>query len=235
MDIVIVEDEPVIAQRLQRQVKEILVDQQPNIKWFDNFDDAQSYLFEQPLDLLILDLNLHGVDGFELLKTVSAESFHTIIVSAYAEKAITAFEYGVVDFVAKPFNFERLQQALLRVTGNAQEFRPGKSAKQLMVKKSKGLEIIAVEDVEFIKADGHYTELHLVDKSIHLHDKAIDKIAKILPSQFVRIHRSYIANLERANSISTASGGSYHLVLSSEEAIPISRSRYQQIRDTIGF
>lgn len=75
----------------------------------------------------------------------------------------------------------------------------------------------------------------MVDKSIHLHDKAIDKIAKILPSQFVRIHRSYIANLERANSISTASGGSYHLVLSSEEAIPISRSRYQQIRDTIGF
>ena len=134
MDIVIVEDEPVIAQRLQRQVKEILVDQQPNIKWFDNFDDAQSYLFEQPLDLLILDLNLHGVDGFELLKTVSAESFHTIIVSVYAEKAITAFEYGVVDFVAKPFNFERLQQALLRVTGNAQVFRPGKSAKQLMVK-----------------------------------------------------------------------------------------------------
>ena len=102
MNIVIVEDEPVIAQRLARQIKAIDALNSAKLKHFDTFDDAQAYLEENLIDLLFLDLNLHGVSGFDLLKSVAAASFHTIIVSAYAEQAIKAFEYGVVDFVAKP-------------------------------------------------------------------------------------------------------------------------------------
>ena len=233
MHIVIVEDEPVIAQRLQRQVAEILSCQQPKIKWFDDFDDAESYLSEQTPDLLLLDLNLHGSDGFDLLKQLSAESFQTIIVSAYAEKAITAFEFGVLDFVAKPFTFERLQQAILRFT-ESNRFAAN-AAKQLAVKKTSGLELVRVDELVFVKADGHYTELHTQDDKSHLHDKPIDKLEKLLPENFCRIHRSYLVDLSQARKIHIASGGSYQLELTSGQELPISRGRYPRVRERMGL
>jgi two-component system response regulator LytT len=87
MQVIIVEDEPVIAQRLERQISPILGDKLNKLRWFDNLDDARDHLAEHTIDLLFLDLNLYGDDGFELLKTVTADSFHTIIVSAHADYA----------------------------------------------------------------------------------------------------------------------------------------------------
>ena len=71
MHIVIVEDEPIIAQRLKRQIGEILEAEKPSINWFDDIEDANEYLTQQSIDLLILDLNLHGENGFDLLKDIS--------------------------------------------------------------------------------------------------------------------------------------------------------------------
>jgi len=233
MNIVIVEDEPVIAQRIQRQVAEILAEWQPQLIWFDNFDDAQSHLSETPIDLLLLDLNLHGSDGFELLKVISAEAFHTIIISAYAEQAIKAFEFGVLDFVAKPFNVKRLAQALARFTDK--DSAAIGHTKQLAVKKSSGLHLLEIKDLLYIKADGHYTELHLLGEKSHLHDKPIDKLAKLLPDNFVRIHRSYIANIKHIKSLNISSGGSYQLILANNNELPVSRGRYSALKAIIAI
>jgi len=229
MKIVIVEDEPVIAARLQRQVAEILATHEPDIKWFDNFDDAQSFVMEEPLDLLFLDLNLHGRSGFDLLTTLSAQSFFTIIVSAYAEQAIKAFEFGVLDFIAKPFNKTRLEQAINRYS---QQQKIGLS-KQLAVKKPSGLQLISLEDVAFIKADGHYTQVTELSGQQHLHDKAIDKLTMLLPESFVRIHRSYVVNAQHVNGLSAASGGVYRIELNNGELLPVSRSKYKSIKQQL--
>jgi len=234
MNIVIVEDEPVIAQRIQRQVVEILVEWQPKLIWFDNFDDAQSHLSEKPIDLLLLDLNLHGSDGFELLKTISAEAFHTIIISAYSEQAIKAFEFGVLDFVAKPFNLKRLTQALARFTDKDSHVTASHT-KQLAVKKPTGIHLIEIRNLSYVKADGHYTELHLVDETSHLHDKPIDKLAKLLPDNFVRIHRSYITNILHIKSLKISSGGSYQVILTNNGELPVSRGRYSELKSLIAI
>ena len=157
MNIVIVEDEPVIAQRLQRQISNITELASAKIRHFDCFDDAQEYLEENTIDLLFLDLNLHGASGFDLLKSVVSSSFHTIIVSAYAEQAIKAFEYGVVDFVAKPFNQERINQAVTKVLDA--KARSDYGARHLAVKKAGALALVEVKDIVYVKADGHYTHL----------------------------------------------------------------------------
>ena len=229
MKIVIVEDEPVIAQRLQRQIVEIMEPQAVQIKWFDNFDDAESHLSEHVFDLLFLDLNLHGSNGFNLLASVSAESFLTIIFSAYAEQAIKAFEYGVLDFVPKPFNKQRLAQAIERYHSH----QKSGLTKQLAVKKPSGLQLIPVKQLEFVKADGHYTQLVELSGEQHLHDKAIDKLDILLPEHFARIHRSYIANLTRVENLVVASGGSYQLMMASGETLPVSRAKYKDIRQLI--
>ncbi|SFC65552.1 LytR/AlgR family response regulator transcription factor [Pseudoalteromonas denitrificans] len=238
MHIVIVEDEPVIAQRLKRQIGQILVAGKPIIKWFDDIEDASNYLIEHSIDLLMLDLNLHGENGFDLLKEITAQSFHTIIVSAYSEQAIIAFEYGVLDFVAKPFKYERLEVALSRFTDKTSH--ASHDLKQLAVKKHDGLSFIKISDISFIKADGHYTQLHyvklhytqlnLAPHDVALHDKSIDKLSMLLPKQFIRVHRSYIVNINKVKRLKIGSGASYQLLIEGEIEVPLSRSRYQEVK-----
>jgi len=231
MHIVIVEDEPIIAQRLKRQIGEILEAEKPIIKWFDDIEDANAYLTQQNIDLLMLDLNLHGENGFDLLKDISAQSFHTIIVSAYSEQAITAFEYGVLDFVAKPFQKDRLKTALMRFTDKSSH--ANNELKQLAVKKHDGLSFIKIADISFIKADGHYTQLHMNTSDFALHDKPIDKLSMLLPEQFVRIHRSYIVDINKVVALKIGSGASYQLLMQDNIEVPVSRSRYQQIKSLL--
>ena len=116
MRVVVVEDEEVAAGRLIRLLGGILGGDLRSITHKTTLEEAREHLADHPVDLLLLDLNLHGRDGFRLLGEAAAGSFQTIIVSARHEKALRAFEYGVTDFVAKPYDENRLRQAIQRVT-----------------------------------------------------------------------------------------------------------------------
>lgn len=235
MVIVIVEDEPLIQQRIQRLTSEILVKQNPKIICFDDIDDAESFLSENTIDVLLLDLNLMGRDGFTLLKNKLAAAFHTIIISAYADKAIEAFEYGVLDFIAKPFSKERLIQAFERLLQNRRsEYQ---SCKYLSVKKAGEVQLISLEDIDYIQADGHYTWLNLTStiggsKKI-LHSKNIEKINQLLPESFIRVHRSYLVNMRKVKSLKLQEGSKYTLLLNSGDEVPVGRTKYEQVKKLI--
>jgi two-component system response regulator LytT len=232
MKLLIVEDEPVVASRIQRQIRLIWNDKALEITWKESLDDALDYLSTHEIDLLLLDLNLHGADGFKVLETVTAKSFHTIIISAYSDKAITAFEYGVLDFIAKPFTQSRLAQALQRVVNQRAEHPSiaGAALKHLAVKKNHDFILIAIREITFIKADGHYSVLHLANGNENLHSKRIDALLQLLPAQFVRVHRSYVVNWSYVERLAVASGGYYHLVLNGQQQVPVSRSYIQDIK-----
>ena len=89
------------------------------------------------IDLLLLDLNLHGKSGFLALENAVAGSFQTIIVSAYADQAITAYEYGVLDFVNKPFSRARLEKALNRFLNS--DYIPVNQTRYLSIRKNAGI------------------------------------------------------------------------------------------------
>jgi two-component system response regulator LytT len=230
MHVVIVEDEPFILQRLQRQVSEILTNKLDKLSCFDNLDDAQEYISEHTIDLLFLDLNLHGDDGFELLKTFTAASFHTIIVSASADEAINAFSYGVLDFVAKPFTKARLEQAINRVLDI--KLRQDYGTRFLSIKQAGIIKLIEVSKIEYIVAAGHYSELVLKDAT-WLHDKSIQKLLSILPPNFEQIHRSYIVNMNNVSRLSFDVGSKYSIELENGKQLPIGRSRFSAIKDKL--
>jgi two-component system response regulator LytT len=227
MHILIVEDEPAIAQRIQRQLGEILLDKLQRIKVIHYLDDAREYIAEKPIDLLVLDLNLHGEDGFDLLRELGASSFHTIIISAYADKAITAFEYGVLDFIAKPFTRERLEQGIARLLDT--NLRQAYGAKFLSIRQAGTIQLIEVEKIDYVIANGHYSDL-VVDGKARLHDKSIEKLLAILPPNFERIHRSYLVNMNRVRDLVIETGGRYSLRLKNGEALPVGRSRFSAIK-----
>ena len=233
MNIVIVEDEPLVLQRVERLTREILEVHDPNIRCFNDIDDAELFLSENPVDLVLLDLNLMGRSGFDLLKRNVAAAYHTIVISAYAEKAIEAFEYGVLDFVAKPFTAERLRKALERYVDSAQRSYNG--CRFLSIKKAGAIELIAIDDIAFIQADGHYSEIHLTESSgtAILHAKNIEKIMQLLPESFVRVHRSYIANLRQVKRLKIEEGSRYLLQLKNGQEVPVGRTKYQEIKQRL--
>lgn len=232
MRALIVEDEPLLAQRLERFCREILGAQLETIRVANLFSEASARLDESPIDLLLLDLNLHGRDGMELLASTVAGSFHTIIVSANTDQALRAFEYGVIDFVPKPFSRERLAQALQRVT--ERDGRAAGAAKFLAVRKHGKVELVAIDRVLYVEGAGAYAELVLEDGRRELHDKTLEKLHALLPPVFERIHKSYVVRWSAVKALHAQEGSHYEVELRNGLRLPVGRTRYKELREKLG-
>lgn len=224
MRIAIVEDEAIVARRLERMVREIVVD-------VDSLEVAPTFhhaldVIRRPLDLLFLDLNLSGRDGFALLEEAAASSFQTVIVSAHHDQALRAFDYGVRDFVAKPWSAERLRMAIERATMLQTAVQ---KARKLVIRKGRELRTIDVTQLLYIRGADDYSELHLADGSLHLHEKTLTALEAMLPETFARAHRSYIVNIARVRGFRAS-----ELVLEDESVIPVGRVHRAEIRARLG-
>ncbi|MBA4136877.1 MAG: DNA-binding response regulator [Opitutus sp.] len=228
MKLVLIEDEPLVAQRLERFCREILGAELEKLHVASSFDAAAGWLAEHPVDVTLLDLNLEGRDGMELLRRSVAGAFHTVIVSANTDRALEAFQYGVLDFVPKPFTRERLAQAFDRARGALT--RGGGTAKNLAVRKAGRVELIAVDDVLFVQGAGNYSELVLASGRRELHDKTLEKLAAILPPDFERLHKSYLVRLSALKALHASEGSHYEAELKNGTRLPIGRTRYKELR-----
>lgn len=230
MRILIAEDESDTARRLEGMVREILGDRAESVAVKESLADAGEYLFEKPIDLLLLDLNLIGGDGYDLLKLAEAGSFRTIVVSADPERALEAFQYGVLDFVPKPFEMQRLRRALDRAVAKG----PGQSpAKYLSVRKHGKVELVPVENVLYLRGAGDYVEVHLSDGRMELHSKTLETLAGMLPPHFERIHKSYIADMRSMKGIVLQGAGKYSIELTGGRLVPINRTKYKELKERI--
>ncbi len=231
MRLLIVEDEPLIAQRVHRMCHEILGPQLESSRLASGFDEASAWLAENPVDVLLLDLNLQGDDGMELLKRSVAGSFHTIIVSANVDRALEAFEYGVLDFVPKPFARERLALAFRRATDASA--RGNYAAKFLAIRKLGRIDLVSIDDLLYAEGAGAYSELVLVDGRRELHDKSLEKLEALLPPVFERIHKSYLVRMSAVKALHAQEGSQYDVELKNGLRLPVGRTRYKQIRDKL--
>lgn len=232
MKVLIVEDEPLLARRLERFCAEILGNRLESIRVAGWYAEASARLHESPIDLLVLDLNLHGRDGMDLLASSVAGAFHTIIVSANTDQALRAFEYGVIDFVPKPFSQERLAQALRRVTEPTAG--AGGPARFLAVRKHGRIELVPVDRVLYVEGAGAYSELVLDDGRRELHDKTLEKLESVLSPLFERVHKSYVVRWTMVKALHAHEGSQYELELTTGQRLPVGRTRYKVLREKLG-
>lgn len=229
MRILIVEDERPTAEDIKFLVEQILKKEITAIHIETTLASAMIYLKEKPIDVLLLDLNLNSKDGFDLLKQVVSQSFHTIVISANINRAIEAFEYGVLDFIPKPYSIERLKAAFQRLKSS--HAMDGHALKYLSVKRGFEVKVIPLEEIRYFRSANIYTELHLKDDHTVIYDKSIKQLIPLLPSNYSRIHKSFIVDLEKIDSIQTYAGGKYRDTLKSGESLPVSRKRIKQLKN----
>jgi two-component system response regulator LytT len=228
MRILIVEDERPTAEDIRLMVRRILKKEIASIHIEMTLDNALAYLNEKPIDVLLLDLNLNARDGFQILKQAASQSFHTIVISANINRAIEAFEYGVLDFIPKPYSPERLQAAFQRLKSS--HAADGHAIKYLSVKKGFEILVFPVEDVRFFKSSNVYVELHMKDGHTEIYDKTIKQLDQLLPSHYYRIHKSYIVSTEKIEKIQILGGGQYRAILKSGDCLPVSRRKIKALK-----
>ena len=225
MNILIVEDEPPIAENIEELSRSLLKSKVDRIDICHTVEDAREFLNKRSIDLCLLDLNLMGSNGYEILKTAVAGSFHTIVVSAHVEQAYEAFEYGILDFVPKPVSRDRLQMAFEKYSGAVAQ-QPA-TTRFISVRKHNTSYLYSVEDVSYFEADSYLVTMHLKDGKSEFIEKPLNRLMQILPSKFIRAHRSCIIDVNDIASYKHKGGGVYEVVLKKGIALPLSRKAYK--------
>lgn len=228
MRVLVVEDEPVVAKRLVRLLGEILDGKEGTIDTATSLDQAQERLTGVVYDVLCLDLNLHGRDGFDLLASAVAGPHQTVVVSANTDRAMEAFEYGVIDFVPKPFGRKRLEKALSRMAGA--RVPEEQRTRYLAFRHGMRTEVVEVERVRAVHGADNYAEVELTDGRRLYHDKTLDKLEALLPLNFERVHRSHIVNLDHVAQLENLPGSRYRARLNGGGLVPVSRARIKELR-----
>lgn len=226
-NIVIVEDEPVVARRLLRLVRDIL----PSavVRVAHALGEARSALSSCAPDVLLLDLNLRDEDGFGLLREAMASPAETIVVSANEERAVEAFELGVADFVPKPFDQARLALAFNRVKDANQRV----NARFLSVRHAGALEVIPIDNLIALHAAGDYSELELRSGERRLHEKSLIRLEAILPQDFMRIHKSHVVRVSSVERLRSEPGSRYVAAIRDGAELPVSRRIVKTLRERL--
>ena len=235
MRILVVEDETMVARQLCRLIREVVGNRLQDIHHVHSLTDAREYLTSNSIDVLFLDLNLSGEDGFDLLSDMVAAPFQTIVASANTDQALRSFEYGVIDFVAKPFRKERLANALAKIQGQQDDSDAGRgSARYLGVRYLGDTQLIQTETITHILTTGRYSELFLIDGSSRLHEKKLKELLQILPDEFQQIHKSCLTNLNFVSKIFSHPGSKYELSTTTESLLPVGRKYLASLRKRMG-
>jgi two-component system LytT family response regulator len=214
---------------------------------------------EHAPELIFLDVQMPKLDGFEVLELIDP-GIAVIFVTAYDQYAMRAFDAHAVDYLLKPFGEERLWKALdrarLRLGESAKppgeaanseaakpaatpaelaaEARPpGQKLERVVVKDGTRVHIIAINKLDYIEAQDDYIGLHS-EKKTFLKQQTISSIeAQLDPQQFVRIHRSYLVNLERIARIEPYSKDSRVAILQDGSQLPVSRSGHAKLKELL--
>jgi len=221
----VVEDEPLAMQLLLRWLAEI--DDLDVVGSADNFESASRLISEQALDLLFLDINLSGLDGFSLAESGRREErFEVVFVSAHADYALPAFRVDAADFLKKPFSKAQLIEATERARRRVLARRPTSAAAlRLPIRDGDGIQLVAVESIHWIESAGGYSVIHTA-AARHVSGEPLAKLLDQLGPGFARIHRSVLVNLDRVESVQSLSHGDALLHLGGGKQLRMSR-RYR--------
>ncbi len=174
------------------------------------------YLKNNPVDLIFLDIHLPKISGLDFLKSLTNPPA-VILTTAFPDYALESYDLNVVDYLLKPFSFQRFVQAVSKVQSKSTPEVLEKKKSEIFIKSGHDLVKIHLDDLLYIKADADYTELH-TEKKRYLNNETLKFWSEELSHDFVRVHKSYIINLRHLEKVSAA-----HVYLDSGMEIPIGR------------
>jgi two-component system LytT family response regulator len=201
--------------------------------------EAKKMVDEYKPDVVFLDINMPILDGFDFLGEYDDREFMVVIVSAHEEFGINAVKSGVEDYLLKPINIKELKQTvkkLLLIKNKKIKNEILQSNDKLVLPASHGFEILFIDDIIILKAEGCYTKVVLINGKNKIVSRTLKDFEETLPAnQFFRIHKSNMINLKYIKDYSNIGGGI--VTMSDGSKIEISRRKapefIQKIKETL--
>ncbi len=257
--ILIVDDEPLARDRLEELLAE-RTDVSTVAAATDGME-AIGALRSRDFDLVFLDVQMPGRSGIDVIEAVGVDAMPTtVFVTAYDEYAVQAFDLAAVDYLLKPFDDARFEQAMERARDRIDD-RAADALSQRLLRMLKERDpslleedapsdepfleriavqgrgqarIVSVDDITHITADGSYAELHTSDGTYPVRERMKTLASRLDPEAFVRVHRSAIVRLDEIELLLRGSGGDYGVRLQDGTTVSVSRGRIDELQDRLG-
>jgi two-component system LytT family response regulator len=256
--VLIVDDEPLARERLHE-----LLDDRSDVTVVGEAEDgrtAADRIQDTPLDLVFLDVQMPGLNGIDVIEEVGREAMPvTVFVTAYDQYAIKAFDLAAADYLLKPFDDERFEQAFERARDRIVDQDDPISRRLLRMLREQDptlldeeqeseepyleriavqgrgkARIVSVDDITHITADGSYAELHTPDGTHVIRERMKTLASRLDPAEFVRVHRSAIVRLDEIELILRSGGGNYAVRLEDDTTVSVSRGRIEDLQKRLG-
>ena len=239
--VIIVDDEGP-ARRLLREYLEDTPGVSIVAECGNGFEAVKAVAEHEP-DLMLLDIQMPKLDGFEVVELLERD-LPIIFITAHDEHALRAFDVHAVDYLLKPYSAERLREAIERARdriGRGDEpaslddlvsaARPdGGDLERILVRDGSDVRVIPVEEVDYIEARDDAVAIH-AGGATHLKAQRLTILEERLDAKrFIRVHRSFILNIDRLRSIELYAKDSRIAILSDGTKVPVSRSGYSRLR-----
>lgn len=223
----IVEDEPLAMQLMEDYIRKLPMLHLKG-KCYDALE-AMEWLKHRKADVIFLDINMPALSGLEMAALIPKDQ-RIIFTTAYAEHALDSFAFHVIDYLLKPVSFKRFLQAIqklqLQLLPVETTEMPAKEPEFLFIKSGRSVINICVSDILFIEAHKEYLQIHTRDQK-HLVYKRMKDMAATLPASFIRIHNSYIINLQHLQKKNVQS------VQIGDKEIPVSSSYKEALQEKL--
>ncbi len=210
----------------------------------DGFEAIKAINEHQP-DLIFLDVQMPKISGFELLEVLENPPA-VIFTTAFEEYALKAFEQHAIDYLLKPISKSRFQKAMEKYLSNPstqkdntqkliEDLESSKTfIERVLIKTGSTLKIIPTDKIIYLAADDDYVNIHTADGD-YLNNKTLTYFEKNLdPSNFVRVHRSFIVQIDQIQRIEPYEKDSYRAILKNEARISVSKTGYPKLMKALG-
>ena len=246
--ILIADDEPVARRGVR-----VLLERDPLVdivgEATGGIEAAELILRLRP-DLVFLDVQMVGCDGFETLRRVGPAAVPVVVfVTAYDEYALRAFEVNAVDYLLKPYDDSRFAAALARARDLVVRKRTdeagqrlarlldhleGEGRDRILLKSSGEIIFLKTSEIDWVEAEGDYVKFHAAGRTHLMRGTMASMETTLNPAQFIRIHRSAIVNADRLRKLSPSFEGEYAVVLQDGTKLRLGRSYHDRIRALLG-
>ena len=223
---VIVDDDPVSRKLIGELVKKT--------EWLNlvgTFDSAVSAGNELPkldIDIILLDVEMPEMTGLEFLNNIQGE-FNVILITSKQEYAVEAFDLNALDYITKPVSYARFVKACEKARKAIAEGKTSKLTDHLFVKSGTVYERIELKNINYIESMGDYVSIHTSNKRHVINITMKETMEKLSKLNFSRIHRSFIINLDKVETIEDNS------VAINGKSLPISRSHKKDLMEKLKF
>ena len=245
--VIIIDDEP-LARAIVKEYLKGFPELTLVAECSDGFEGVKKIAEHHP-DLIFLDIQMPKINGFEMLELIS-ETPSVIFTTAFDEYALKAFETSALDYLLKPFTKDRFITAIekwkntdksianipaeaLSLLTEIEKKQPDEHLR-VVIKDGSEIKIIPTVDIHYFEAYDDYVKIFQKD-GYNLKKKTMNYFEKVLPTnQFIRVHRSYIININELTKIEAFEKNSYVAILKSGKRIPISRTAYGPLKESLG-